>query len=798
MNKTVNTRCVVTGLGLISAIGNDVNECWENALAGKSGIKKVTSVDDTNCYANLGAEVSCDTLDVDDLSKEVDRVSKLCLKASREAMKDAAYEIAADEASRVGVIMGSCVGGVVSIENYVTKGGKTEDINRMSISQIATHVANAVGAKGVITNVGNACAAGTISIAYACELIRAGVADAFIVGGADAFASVPYSGFLALHALSENPCSPFNHSNGITLGEGSGALVVESYEHAMKRGAKIYCDVLSAGISSDAHHITAPRTDGVGQMYAIRTAIKNSGITPADIDYINAHGTGTGKNDQAEFLSLHTIFDEETDKLSVSSTKAMVGHCLGAAGAIEAVFAVKALTENKIPPTVGYTEEDLAALPEKAGKIDFMPNEMKEKELNYVMSNSFAFGGSNASIIFSKKPGDVKETETDEKIYVTGMGIVSPLGNGVANYIEKATSGASMETASGIANVGKEDYDKFDVKMAFYRKLDKFSLMQVISGLEAMQSAGIEVTEDNTESLGMIVGTGDGPITTVYEFQEAISAQGNANGSAFNFPNTVYNAAGGYLSIKNGMRGYNVTVTSGAQAGLSAVCYAYNELKQNRASAMMASGTDENSEVMTKLYNQLGLTTDAKKSAYDGGNGFNLSDGSTTIVLEKESYAKEHGAKLYAEVAGYGMAHANIGIGDLAGSEEALVSAMNQALEAAGVKASDIDCVFGFANGNAMVDDMEKKGLAALFEDMPVIEVKDIVGEARAAAATLSAGHAALTLAGELGTSQKGYVFKNDATIEKATINTENFKNVLAIAYAQGGTYSAVVLKKAE
>ena len=283
MDKIINTRCVVTGLGMISAIGNNVDECFENALAGKTGIDKVTSVDTTDCYANLGAEVHCDTLDDSEQAKQVDRVSKLCLKASKEALDDSGLVIDEENAGRVGVVMGSCVGGVVSVENYVTEGQKTEDINKMTIASIANHVADMAGAKGVITNVGNACAAGTISIAYACELIRAGVADAFIVGGADAFASVPFSGFLALHALSEQACSPFNHSNGITLGEGSGAIIVESYEHAMKRNAKIYCDVLSAGISSDAHHITAPRPDGLGQMYAIRQALEKSGINPEDI-----------------------------------------------------------------------------------------------------------------------------------------------------------------------------------------------------------------------------------------------------------------------------------------------------------------------------------------------------------------------------------------------------------------------------------------------------------------------------------------------------------------------------------
>ena len=201
-------------------------------------------------------------------------------------------------------------------------------------------------------------------------------------------------------------------------------------------------------------------------MYAIREAIEKSGIEPKDVAYVNAHGTGTAKNDEAEFLSLHTIFDETNPDLSVSSTKAMVGHCLGAAGAIEAVFAIKALTENKIPPTIGYSEEDIEALGEKAGTFDFMPNTMKEKDLHYVMSNSFAFGGSNASIIFSKEPGNVKETENDEKVYITGLGIVSPLGNGVANYIDKVNAQTKPEAASVHANVGKEYYDKYGLKMA--------------------------------------------------------------------------------------------------------------------------------------------------------------------------------------------------------------------------------------------------------------------------------------------------------------------------------------------
>ena len=725
MDKITNTRCVVTGLGMISAIGNNVDECFANALAGKTGIDKVASVDTTDCYANLGAEVHCDTLDEIDEAKDVDRVSKLCLKASKEALDDAGLVIDESNAGRVGVVMGSCVGGVVSVENYVTKGEHAEDINKMTIASIANHVANMAGAKGVVTNVGNACAASTISIAYACELIRAGVADAFIVGGADAFASVPFSGFLALHALSEQACSPFNHSNGITLGEGSGAIIVESYEHAKKRNAKIYCDVLSAGISSDAHHITAPRPDGLGQMYAIREAIEKSGIEPKDVAYVNAHGTGTAKNDEAEFLSLHTIFDETNPDLSVSSTKAMVGHCLGAAGAIEAVFAIKALTENKIPPTIGYSEEDIEALGEKAGTFDFMPNTMKEKDLHYVMSNSFAFGGSNASIIFSKEPGNV-----------------------------------------------------------------------VISGLEALQEAGIEVTEENAEELGMIVGTGDGPLTTVYEFQEHISENGTTAGSAFNFPNTVYNAAGGYLSIKTGMRGYNVTVTNGAQSGMSSLCYAYNEIKQNRGKAMLATGTDENSEVMEKLYAKLGKVAGDVKQAYAGGDGFVLADGSTSIALENETYAASHNAKKYAEVCGYAMTHEGVAYGDVAGTEKGLMNAIVDAAAMAGITLDQIDAVYGFANGADEVDTLERHVYEEIFAGkVPVHQVRDYTGEGRAASSALSVAHAALTLSGDLATRQNAYYVTTEE-VTKEVVDTSAYKYVLATSCAIGGSYAAVILKK--
>lgn len=779
-------RCVVTGIGAISAIGRNVKECWESILAGKSGIDHTHTLDTENCYADYAAEIKGDF----DCGK-YDRATALCLAAASEALADAGTaDFAGDP--RVSVIMGSCVGGGRSMEEYY-KGKKDRDtVLKMPISAIANHVAELCRAGGVVTNVANACAAGTISIAYASDLIRAGKADVVVAGGADAFSSVPYSGFLSLHALDENSCSPFNRSHGITLGEGAGAVIVESYEHAVARGAKIYCEVLGAGISSDAYHITAPRPDGEGQMSAIRSAMEHSGVPESGIDYVNAHGTGTAKNDEAEFLSLHTLFDGKKDDLCVSSTKAMTGHCLGAAGAIEAVFAIKALAENTVPPTLGYKEEDLSLLAEKAGSFDFVPNAAKKKELTTVMNNSFAFGGNNASILFSKQPGDMESTAKKPEIFVTGLGLVTPLGNGKEAYLRACREGKSTVGKEVFSAVGAEDYAAEGLKMAFYRKLDHFSQLQAVSGMNALRDAGFAVTPENAGEIGMIIGTADGALGPSCEFQEIIAEKGNAAGSAFRFPNTVYNAAGGYLSICSGVKGYNVTVTNGTQSGLQSAAYAVNVLRNGWESAMLATGSDENSAVISELYRVTGDAADDAVYPYEQKNGYSLSDGSVSILLENGASAKARGAVPYCRVLGYGMAHAAVPYGTVKGSEKGLTDAIAAALADAELDAASIDAVVGFANGSADVDAIEAAGIASVFgNDIPVLTVKERAGEGRAATAALSLAHAALLLHGELENEPDAYV-----NGKKTGLDGSALSRVLVVSYAPGGSYTAVVLGK--
>lgn len=743
MSNIDERRVVVTGLGLCCALGDNVSECWNSAVNGISGIKKIKSFSTDECYANLGAESHIPSKEL--AGEDYDRSSLLCIKAAGEALADAGYDVS-ENPDRIGVIVGNCVGGAASIDVYYTDemkngGGKSKDILKMTASAIANNVAKHFGMNGVTANIVNACAAGTISLSYACDLIRAGKAEAFAAGGSDSFTSLAFAGFHALHALDENPCSPFNNSHGITLGEGAGVLIIESYEHAKARGAKIYCEILGSGVSSDAHHITAPRPDGEGQMLAINRAIKKSGLEPNDIDYINAHGTGTAKNDEAEFLSLHTIFDGN-DHLSVSSTKSMTGHCLGAAGSIEAVLTVKAVCENTVPPTIGYTEENLVTLKEKAGNIDFVPNKKREKTINYAASNSFAFGGNNASIVFAKEPRVIPDNTNSERIFITGIGEIAG-----KNRVE----------------ITSDDYKEHGIKMAFWRKLDRFSQLQLVGGMRALRDAGIVIDDNNSADIGIIIGTADGPLTEIVNFQKNVIEHGTASGSAFSFPNTVYNAAGGYFSIFAGIKGYNVTNANGNQAGLQSLCYAADVLRNGDESIMVAAGVDECTDVTEFLYGRLGLID----------KGITLGEGSVSLILETEKSANSRNAKKYAELCGWANAHKSVEFGGVGGTESAVEKAVKDACAAAGIKTDDIDLVSGFANGDSENDALQNTVFAKLFAGKTVLNVKDDIGEARAAASAEQA-----------------------AKLARALSENDLYKYALAVSVGSGGQVSAVVLKK--
>lgn len=412
-------RVVVTGIGTINPIGHNVEETWKSIEEGKCGIAPISLFDTKGMKVTLAGEVK--DFDVTKYidkkeAKKMDRFIQMGMIASHEAMLDSGLDINNIDSHRFGVIVSSGIGGLGSIEkNYQT--GEKRGFDRvspffipMTISNLAAgHIAIAYHAQGLCTCPVTACAGGTNAIGDAFRNIRDGYQDVMIAGGCEASVTpLGIGGFTSMKALSDatdpdRASIPFDKErNGFVMGEGAGILILEELEHALKRGAHIYGEMTGYGVSCDAHHITAPLPNGEGGAYAMQNALDDAGISYDVIDYINAHGTSTHLNDLCETEAIKSVFKEHAYKLAVSSTKGHTGHCLGAAGGIEAVLSVLALKHNFIPPTLNYQVKD------EECDLNVVPNIGVKKDLHYVMSNSLGFGGHNASIIFKEYDNGTK------------------------------------------------------------------------------------------------------------------------------------------------------------------------------------------------------------------------------------------------------------------------------------------------------------------------------------------------------------------------------------------------------
>ncbi|MEQ6375485.1 beta-ketoacyl-ACP synthase II [Bacillaceae bacterium S4-13-56] len=406
-------RVVITGMGAISPVGSDVKTMWSNILNGYNGVGVLTRVNPDDYPAKVAAEVKDFDASLYIEKKEAKRMdlfTQYAVAAAKMAVEDAKLEITDENAFRTGVWIGSGIGGMSTFEeqydNFKEKGYRRVSpffVPMLIPDMAAGQVSIMLGAKGINSCTVTACASGTNSIGDAFKVIQRGDADIMITGGAEApLTKMSFAGFSSARALSTNPdpetaSRPFDaERNGFVMGEGSGILVIESLESAEKRGAKIYAEIVGYGATGDAHHITAPAPEGEGAVRAMLEAIKDSGLEKSQIGYVNAHGTSTELNDKFETIALKRVFEEYTKDLSISSTKSMTGHLLGAAGAIEAIISVKALVEGKLPPTIHYEN------PDPECDLDYIPNVMREKEVFAVMSNSLGFGGHNASLIFKK------------------------------------------------------------------------------------------------------------------------------------------------------------------------------------------------------------------------------------------------------------------------------------------------------------------------------------------------------------------------------------------------------------
>jgi 3-oxoacyl-[acyl-carrier-protein] synthase II len=405
----------LTGVGLVTPLGTGVQKNWDAVTAGRSGIKLIDRFPDIESYASRIAGQVTDFRAEDFIEpkeiKKMDRFIHFAMGAAAMAMEDSGLKIDPEFAEAVGVIIGVGMCGLETLE--VTKvallAGGPRKISPFFIPKVISnlapgHVAIRFGAKGINLTPTSACASGTHAIGEGFHLIRRGLQDAVIAGGAEAaITPLGVGGFAAMKALStrndepERASRPFDKDrDGFVIGEGSGVLILEEREHAVRRGAKIYAEVIGYGANGDAHHMTAPAPNGEGAARCMQLALRDAGIAPSEVDYINAHGTSTEYNDANESTAIKKVFGEHGARLAVSSTKSMTGHLLGAAGAVEGVYSALALHYGVIPPTINYDT------PDPACDLDYVPNQARKADIKVALSNSFGFGGTNACVIFRR------------------------------------------------------------------------------------------------------------------------------------------------------------------------------------------------------------------------------------------------------------------------------------------------------------------------------------------------------------------------------------------------------------
>jgi len=410
-------RVVVTGLGALTPIGKNLPDFWEGLASGKSGAAPITNFDTEKHKTKFACEIkdfnAQDFLDRKD-ARRMDPFCQFAVIAADEAIADAKLSSEESDPDRIGVIWGAGIGGIDIFEKEVSSYRANDSnpkfnpffIPKMIIDIAPGHISMKHNFRGPNFATVSACASSTNAIIDACTYIQAGKADAIVTGGSEAaITEAGIGGFNALKALSQRNDSPETASrpfdaerDGFVMGEGAGSLVLEEYEHAKARGAKIYAEVIGTGMSADAYHLTAPHPEGLGATNVMNNALKDANLKPEDVDYINVHGTSTPLGDVGEVKAIKNVFGDSAYDLNISSTKSMTGHLLGAAGAVEAIAAIMAIQKGIIPPTINHFTDDEAFDP----KLNFTFNKAQKKEVNIALSNTFGFGGHNASVIFKK------------------------------------------------------------------------------------------------------------------------------------------------------------------------------------------------------------------------------------------------------------------------------------------------------------------------------------------------------------------------------------------------------------
>ncbi|MEU0598875.1 beta-ketoacyl-[acyl-carrier-protein] synthase family protein [Streptomyces sp. NPDC006393] len=767
-------RIALTGLGLITGAGDDVEKGWSSITAGTSGIRTNTLFDTSELLTDWAGMVTAGQ------PSDVDRCYALAATAIREALRTSGLDLDTVDRDRVAVVVGSSLGAMPTLEGVhagLVHEGRL-DAQAAAASQlpcVGDYIAAEFDLRGPRVVLSNACAASAVALGYAAELLWKGDVDHVICGGVDPLASLSAYGFSALGALDAEPCSPMSASSGLTLGEGAGFMVLESADRAAARGARPLAELGGYGLSCDGYHQTAPDPSGKGACAAMAQALDTAGLGPEDVDYLNLHGTGTPANDASEPKAVKLLFGSSVPP--ASSTKSIIGHTLGAAGAVEAVVSTLAIDRGTLPPTINTRGV------EQPFGLDIVPDTGRPAAPEVVLSNSFAFGGNNASVVLHRpgRPGSAsRRTEPVHDVVVTGVAGLAGAARNTAELLAALAEDRPCFTGlEEVEGVGEVPVGRIDVKAASRginpsraRRMDPLSLLAAAAVADLYGRHG-KPSRAEAEGTGIVFATGYGPVTSVLQFHKGVLQQGINGANPALFANTVVNAAAGHVAMLHRYRGYTATIANGGTSSVLALQLAARVIARGAADRIMVVIADEFPE--QALATQAGLPGYARtpRVVPGGRTGTVLSEGAAAVLLESRESAAGRGADVLARVRGYGASGEPAGIGRIGRDGEAWSRALRAAMAEAETGPDGIDTVVSAASGYGLVDLAQSRALRlAGLDGRPVLAPKALLGETYGSAGALGLVAA---LSGEIPRGR-----------------------LLLSSFAYGGSYAAAVFDTGE
>ncbi|APU13222.1 MULTISPECIES: beta-ketoacyl-[acyl-carrier-protein] synthase family protein [Actinoalloteichus] len=768
---------VITGLGVICAIGRDPVEFWARLTSGDSGITPISdgayAAFDARFAGQVPTEWITDQLPAGDA--DLDRTAQLALVAARQAVAGAGLASDVVDGDRFGIVLGKCQA-TPDAEGRYQPMHRTGDV-----------VAGRLGARGPRILVSTACAAGGNAVGLARDKILTGEADVVLAGGVDPLLFGTYAGFAGLQALSTGPCRPYSTSDGLNLGEGAAFLVVEPLDRVLARGGTPLAEVAGYGLSADAYHATAPDPTGRGGASAMRRAFADAGMTAEDVSYVSGHGTGTPANDSMEIKVMRTVFGDRAGQVPTSSIKSFLGHTLGAAGAVEAVASVLALRHGTAPPTIGFDEApendatenaaaDPATAPAESGPppLDFVPNTARSFPIDTVVSNNYAFGGNNVSLVLTTPRGEREYEELPRTpVVISGLGPVSGLGIGVADLAEAIATG--RQAAGQVPSLTGRTF----APRSLWRHMNDLSRLAIAASRLAWEDAALKLPRAAMEDIGVIFATAAGSVESTGGFDESVAANPNKP-SVLSFSNVVLNATGGAVCQTLGLRGPTTTICNGGASASIALDCAVETIRSGKAEVVLVVAADETAEPAPEAP---GTTPYGRDH-----DGTIPGSGAVAFVVESAEHCRARGGRPYAEILGTRHAASDGADGD--------GELIRRSLD--GLSVADVGLVVGAGTGGSADADEA----AVLFDAVPdglLTSPVGQTGDCQAASGAMNLAVAAMAVRDGVAPALVGLTSPRFGAMDRYVTKPEmagEVTSALALTSAPGSLRGTILLGK--